>query len=96
MSLNRLHVCYSGQVTACLAEVAEQDRDKSVQQAALNALVALGKSALACEMKASITERRRRELNVKAKQGAVWEAQQSMCEALAFTRQQRHIAMRCR
>jgi len=42
-----LKCCHiSDQVAACVAEVAEEDNDKTVRQAALNVLVALGRPEL--------------------------------------------------
>jgi HEAT repeat protein len=92
-------VCHENdlRVAACVSEVAETDVDKGVRQAAINVLVSIGKPDLAREAKAAARQQHEfRDLNIKAKMGAIWEADQSMCEVLGMTRRQKHLAARCR
>ena len=80
-------------MAVCLRHVAEEDVDKSVRAAAINALVSLGKSDLARSAEAAAKQRRQyQEMNVKFRKGAIHEAGQSMCEVFGLTAAQREKA----
>lgn len=76
-----------------MAQIAEDDVDKSVRLAAVNALVSLGREELAQSAKIAAEQRRQfQEMNVRFRRGAIHEAGQSMCEVFGLTAAQREIA----